>query len=170
LGYPDDVKGYILIAPSTYYLIIEHIFQFEESPLHAPPVQYEKNLVIPLVPDTKYDDSTHLDATYSYIDSEDFVHAYEQVVQPNEELVLELQHMPKWAQSTLQEIGNLAGDPLDLRRTRSHHVDPSHVLSNFEPTMPMHCYMVQYYDPIPTIRLLEIHYGNEPCKRRINIS
>ena len=55
--------------------------------------------------------------------------------------------MPMWEQSTLQEIGKLAGDPLDFRRTQSQDVDPSHVLSTYEPTMSMHCYMVQYFDP-----------------------
>ena len=51
--------------------------------MHAPLVQHAKTLVLPSVPDIKDDDSTHLDATYSDIDSEDFVHAYAQVVQPN---------------------------------------------------------------------------------------
>jgi hypothetical protein len=55
--------------------------------------------------------------------------------------------MPMWEQSTLQAIGKLAGDPLDFRRTQSQDVDPSHVLSTYKPTMPMHCYMVQYFDP-----------------------
>jgi hypothetical protein len=144
VGYPDDVKGYILIDPSIDRLIIECTVQFEESPLHAPPVQHAETLVLPSIPDIKDDYSTHSDATYL----EDSVHADEQVVQPNENIMLELQQMPKWAQSTLQETSNLAEDPLDSRRTRSQHVDPSHVLSNFEPAMPMHCYMVQYSDPL----------------------
>jgi hypothetical protein len=120
---PDDVKGYRLIHPSTNQLIIECSVQFEESPLHAPPVQHAETLVLPSVPDIRDDDSTHSDATYSDTDSKDFVHADEQVVHPNEEPASELQQMPKWAQSTLQAAGNLAGDPLDSRRTRSQHVD-----------------------------------------------
>jgi hypothetical protein len=55
--------------------------------------------------------------------------------------------MPKKAETTLQPAGNLAGNPLDSRRTQSHHEDPSHVLSALEPVMPMHCYMVQSTDP-----------------------
>jgi hypothetical protein len=31
--------------------------------------------------------------------------------------------------------------------TRSHHEEPSHVLSTSEPTMPLNCYMVQSTDP-----------------------
>jgi hypothetical protein len=55
--------------------------------------------------------------------------------------------MPKKAHTTLQEAGNLAGNPLDSRMTRSQHEEPSHVLSASEPAMPMHCYMVQSTDP-----------------------
>jgi hypothetical protein len=51
--------------------------------------------------------------------------------------------MPKKAQFTLQETCILAGNPLDSRRTRSQHEEPSHVLSASEPVMPMHFYMVQ---------------------------
>jgi hypothetical protein len=97
VGYPDDVKGYRLIDSSTDRLIIEHNVQFEESPLHAPPVQHVETLVLPSVLDIKYDDSTHSDATYPDTDSEDSVHEYEKVVQPNEEPSLELQKIPKWA-------------------------------------------------------------------------
>jgi hypothetical protein len=65
VGYPDDVKGYMLIDPSTDWLIIEHNVQFEESPLHAPPVQHANTLVLPSVPNIRDDDSIHSDATYS---------------------------------------------------------------------------------------------------------
>jgi hypothetical protein len=115
--------------------------------LHAPPVKHAETLVLPLAPDIRDDDSTHSDATYSNTDSKYFVHVDEQVVQPNEEPASELQQMPKWARSTLQEARNLAGDPLDSRRNRSQHVDPSHVLSTYEPAMSMYFYMVQSFDP-----------------------
>jgi hypothetical protein len=80
LGYPDDVKGYRLIDPSIDRIIIECIVQFEESPLHAPPMQHAETLVLPSVPDIKDDDSTHSDATYSYKYSEYSIHANEHVV------------------------------------------------------------------------------------------
>jgi hypothetical protein len=147
VGYPDDVNGYILIDPSTDQIIIECVFQFEESPFHAPLVQHAETLVLPSVLDIKDDDSTHSNATYSNTGLEDYVHVDEKVVNPNEEVASELQQISKWAHSTLQAAGNLVGDPLDLRRTRSQHVDPSHVFSSSEPVMPMHCYMVQYFNP-----------------------
>jgi hypothetical protein len=129
VGFPDDVKGYRLIDPSTDLLIIEHTVQFEESPLHASLLQHVYNLVLTSVIDIRDDDSACSNATYSDTDSEDSVHANEKLVQPNEETMLELQRMSMWEQSTLQATGKLAGDPLDFRRTRSQHVDPSHVLS-----------------------------------------
>jgi hypothetical protein len=144
VGYPYDVKGYRLIDPSTNRLIIECNVQFEESHLHAPPVQHANTLVLPSVPKIIDDDSIQSDATYS--DSEDFVHGDEQVVQLDEEPVSELQEMPKWAQSTLQAASNLAGNLLDSR-TLCQHEEPAPILSTFEPVMPMHCYMVQSSDP-----------------------
>jgi hypothetical protein len=55
--------------------------------------------------------------------------------------------MPKREKFTLQAVGVLAGDPLDLRRNQYQHEEPCHVLLAFEPTIPMHLYMVQYFDP-----------------------
>jgi hypothetical protein len=146
VGYPDDVKGYRLIDPSTDRLIIEHSVQFEEIPSHAPPEQHADTLVLPSVADIRDDDSIHSDATYSNSYSKDFVHGVEQVVQSDDEPTLELQQLPKWAKSTLQATGDLARNQLDSRRTRSQHAEPSHVLSASEPTIPMHCYMVQSSD------------------------
>jgi len=73
--------------------------------------------LLPLVLDISDDDSIHSIDTYSNYDLEDFVHVFEQVVQPDEESSLELQRIPKWAQSTLQEEEKFVGDPLDYRRT-----------------------------------------------------
>jgi hypothetical protein len=114
------------------YFLLTH----KESTLHAPPVQHVDTLVLPSVSDIR-DDSIH-----SY-----FVHGNNQVVHPDKKPTLKLQQMPKKAQFTLQEIGILTGNPLDSSKTRSQHEEPSHVLSASEPTMPMHCYMVQSTDP-----------------------
>jgi hypothetical protein len=43
-GNLDDAKGYRLIYPSTDQLIIDRSVHFEESPLHAPPVQHAETL------------------------------------------------------------------------------------------------------------------------------
>jgi hypothetical protein len=112
------------------------ILTHNEITLHAPLVQHAYTLVLPLVLDIR-DDSIH----------SDFVHGNKQVVKPNKKPTLKLQQMPKKAQTTLQEVGNLAWNPLDLRMTRSHHEEPSHVLLASEPTIPMHLHMVQSTDP-----------------------
>ena len=64
-----------------------------------------KRLMLPSVPDIRDDDSTHSNATYSDKNSEDFVHADEKVVQPNEDPTSKLQQIPKWEQSTLNAVG-----------------------------------------------------------------
>jgi hypothetical protein len=74
VGYPNDVKGYRLIDPSTDRLIIESSVKFDESPFHAPPVQHADTLVPPLVPGIRDDDSIHSD---SNSDSKDSVHGVE---------------------------------------------------------------------------------------------
>jgi hypothetical protein len=55
--------------------------------------------------------------------------------------------MPKRAHFKLQASGVLVGNSLDSGRTQSHHEEPSHVPSDSEPVMPMHCYMAQYSNP-----------------------
>jgi hypothetical protein len=79
-----------------------------ESTLHATPMQHAYTLFLPSVSDIR-DDSIHLD----------FVHGNKQVVQPNKKPTLKLQQMPKKAQTRLQEVGNLAGNPLDSRMSLS---------------------------------------------------
>jgi hypothetical protein len=114
------------------FILLTH----KESTLHVPLVQHAYTLVLPSVLELR-DDSIH-----SY-----FVHGNKHVVQPYKNLVPKLQQMPKKAHTTLQEEGNLPGNLLDLRRTRSQHEDPSHVFSSLEPAIPMHFYMVQSIDP-----------------------
>jgi hypothetical protein len=60
--------------------------------------------------------------------------------------MLELHNIPKSAQSPLQEEDDLLEDPLDSRRTRYQHEEPSHIFSYFEPMIPMHLYIVQSFD------------------------
>jgi hypothetical protein len=112
------------------------LLTYKESNLHAPPVKHAYTLVLPSFSDIR-DDSIHSDS----------VHANKKEVKPYKKTTLKLQQMPKKAQFTLQETGILAGNPLDSRRNRSQHDEPSHVFLASEPVMPMHCYMVQSTDP-----------------------
>jgi hypothetical protein len=112
------------------------LLSYKKTNLHSPPVQHAYTLFLPSVSDIRYD-SIHLDS----------IHGNKQLVHPDKNSVSKLQQMPKKSHTTLQAVGNLAGNPLDLRRTRSHHEEPPHVFSTSEPVMPMHCYMVQSTDP-----------------------
>jgi hypothetical protein len=99
-------------------------------------MQHAYTLVLPSVSYIR-DDSIHLD----------YVHGNKKVVHPKKKPTPNLQQMPKKAQTTLQATGNLGGNPLDLRKTRSQHEEPSHVLSASKLAMPMHLYMVQSTNP-----------------------
>jgi hypothetical protein len=61
VGYPEGVKGYRLIDPSTYNLIIERSVWLEESPLHASREQHAETSSLPLVADHRDYVSCHLD-------------------------------------------------------------------------------------------------------------
>jgi hypothetical protein len=106
------------------------------STLYGTPLKHAYTLFLPSVSDIR-DDSIHSDS----------VHGNKHVVHPDKKPVPKLQQMPKKPHTTLQEVGNLARNPLDSRRTRSQHEEPSHVFLASEPVMPMHCYMVQSTDP-----------------------
>jgi hypothetical protein len=48
---------------------------------------------------------------------------------------------PTWAEKTLQDAGELVGDPADTRRTRSQFFGAPQALVDTEPFLPIHCYM-----------------------------
>jgi hypothetical protein len=50
----------------------------------------------------------------------------------------EPKQIPKWAQTTLQEVGEVVGDLVDWRRTRSKFEDPPHALETTKPMIIMH--------------------------------
>jgi hypothetical protein len=77
----------------------------KESTFHTPLVQHAYTLVLPSVSDIK-DDSIH---SYS-------IHGNKQIVWPDKKPTPKLQQIPKKAQTTLQAIGKLVGNPLDSRR------------------------------------------------------
>jgi hypothetical protein len=72
VGYPNGVKGYILIDLSSYRVIIERSVQFEESVLHVPQQPHAVTFVCPPVRD---DEHAHADSSsdesYNSKDSDD---------------------------------------------------------------------------------------------------
>jgi hypothetical protein len=54
---------------------------------------------------------------------------------------------PKWAKTTLQDAGDLVGDPADTRRTQSDFEEPPLALTATELMPPRHLFLVQSSDP-----------------------
>ena len=50
---------------------------------------------------------------------------------------------PKWGEKTIQAVGDLAGNPLDPRKTRSQFHNDSYAS---EISLSDHCYMIIGYD------------------------
>jgi hypothetical protein len=61
-------------------------------------------------------------------------------VHPNADA--EPQQRPKWAQTTLQDAGDLVGDSADTRRTRSNFKEPPIALTSTEPFLSKHLFLV----------------------------
>jgi hypothetical protein len=96
--YPYDVKGYRLLHPSSNRLIIEHNFQPEETPLHAPLEPHVDTFVQLPTPYISDDESTHLDHGLdlsSKCDLEDGEYCNDENVD------VKPPQIPKWAQTTL---------------------------------------------------------------------
>jgi hypothetical protein len=138
-----DHKSRLYKFTKFFYDESSILLTHKNNTLHAPPVKHAYTLVLSLVSYIR-DDSIHSDS----------VNGNKKVVHPDKNPMPKLQQMPKKAHTTLQEERNLSGNPLDLRRTRSQHEEPSHAFPTLEPMMPMHCYMVKSTDPQTYIRVV----------------
>jgi hypothetical protein len=126
-GYPNGVKGYRLINLSSDRLIIERSVQFEESVSHVPQHPHANTFTLSPIRD---DEHAHADSSSDKsFDSEDsddssleLVQSYAESEHPN--VVVEPEYRPKWAHTTLQDAGDLVGDPDDTRRTRYNFEEP----------------------------------------------
>lgn len=58
-----------------------------------------------------------------------------------------LTQQPTWAKKTLQDAGELVGDPVDVRRTRSQFFGAPQALATTEPLLPIYFYMTLGSDP-----------------------
>jgi hypothetical protein len=114
MGYPDGVKGYRLLDPSTDRLIIEHNVQFEETPLHAPLEPHAETFVPLPAPDISDDESTHSDHG-SYLSFE--IDSKMMSMSMMSMQMMSHHRCPSGHRTTLQEARDLVGDPTDQRRT-----------------------------------------------------
>jgi hypothetical protein len=60
----------------------------------------------------------------------------------NLDAVAEPEKRPKWEQTTLQDVGDLVGDPTDTRRNRSDFKEPPVALTTTEPLPSRHIFLV----------------------------
>jgi hypothetical protein len=139
------VKGYRLIDISSDQLIIEHSVQFEESVSHVPQQSHADTFTLPPV---RNDEHAHAGSSSDEsFDSEDSDDLDSKSVQSNVELehldaIVELEQRPKWAQTTLQDAGDLVGDPTDTRRTRSDFEEPPIALTATKPFPSWHIFLL----------------------------
>jgi hypothetical protein len=141
------VKGYILIDISLNHLIIERSVQFEESVSHVPQQLHVDTFILSPIRDDEH--GAHVDSSSNEIS--DSLDSYDSdtysVQSEHPDVVVELEQRPKWAQTTLQDVGDLVGDPADTRRTRYDFKEPPITLTTTEPFLSMHLFLVQYSDP-----------------------
>jgi hypothetical protein len=144
------VKGYRRIDLSSDRSIIEHSVQFEESVSHVLQQPQADTFTLPPVRD---DEHAHADSSSDdSFDSEDSDDSDLESDQSDAEsthpdAVAEPEQRPKWAQTTLQDAGDLIGDPTDTRRTRSDFEEPLVALTATEPLPCRHIFLVQSSDP-----------------------
>jgi hypothetical protein len=144
------VKGYRLIDLSSDRLIIEHSVQFEESVSHVPQQPHADTFILPPVRD---DEHAHADSSSDESsDSEDSDDSDSESVQSDAEsehpdAVAEPEQRPKWAQTTLQDAGDLVGDPVILGGLDLIYEEPPIALTATEPFPSRHIFLVQSSDP-----------------------
>jgi hypothetical protein len=149
-GYLDGVKEYRHIDLSSDQIIIERNVQFEESVSHVPQQPHADTFILlPIRDDEHAHADSCLDKSSDLEDSDDSdldsVHL--DVESENPDAVAKPDQRPKWAHTTLQDVGDLVSDPVNTRRTRSDFEEPPIALTATEPFPSRHIFLVQSLDP-----------------------
>jgi hypothetical protein len=150
VGYPNGVKGHKLIDLYSDRLIIERSFQFKESVSYVPQQQHANTFVLRPIRDdehahAKYSSDESSDSEDSDDPNTDSVHSG--VDSMHLDVDVELEKRPKWAHTTLQDVGDLVGDPTDTRKTRYEFEGPPLALTATEPFPPKNLFLVESSDP-----------------------
>ena len=132
VGYDEDVRGYKLFYPSSHKTFIKRSVQFIEYPKQEIKLVKGDCSHPPLNDDVS--DVSNYDFFEYYMEGEDDdIHAYN--------------HSPiriKWAEKTIQVAGDLAGDPLDTRKTRYQF---HNALSTCDSNIPHRCFLMVGSNP-----------------------
>jgi hypothetical protein len=132
-GYPECVKGYILLDSHTEKLILARSVKFEEESLHdfsEDPA--EEPLVV-----TDEEESKNSSRNLEKPSEKPF----RSDTEDEDQVISTPTQFPTWAEKTLQDVGELVGDPADTRRTRSQFFGAPQALATTEPFLNIHLYM-----------------------------
>ena len=138
-GYPDNVKGYRLLDSHIEKFLVARSVKFEEESLHDFSADLAEE---PLVATDEEDSETSLSTSEQPSekplgsDSED-----------EEQVMAAPTQLPTQAEKTLQDAGELVGDPEDARRTRSQFFGAPQALVATKPLLPIHFHMTISSDP-----------------------
>ena len=107
VGYAEYAKGYKLFDPSFQEKFIERSVQFEEEPMQEVELAQGECSNPPLHDDVSDDTSSNFYDSDIYDDNNDMHLDHDSPI------------LPKWFVKTIQAVDDLAGDPLDSRKTIS---------------------------------------------------
>ena len=106
VGYAQDTKGYNIFYPSSQKAFIERSVQFEEEPMQEVRLVEGDHSHPPLNDDVS-------DVSISNFSDSDMEYEDDDMHSDHDSPT-----RTKWADKTIQVAGDLAGDPLDSRKTR----------------------------------------------------
>ncbi|KAH9313288.1 hypothetical protein KI387_028323 [Taxus chinensis] len=133
VGYPDGVKGYRLLNPTSHELCIERSVKFDESSSTSTSLPIEvlqladsdsdslDDDVVEHAPLDPLDHQTLESSDSDSSDDEDYVPSHSSDESSDSEVD---PHGPLWARKTLQSAGDLVGDTSDMRCTHSYFIGP----------------------------------------------
>jgi hypothetical protein len=78
---------------------------------------------------------------------------------------VELDMRPKWANTTLQDAGDLVGDPVKTRRTQSDCKEPPLSVTSTELILSRHIFLVWYSYPRSYGEAARNPFWDPPCRR-----
>jgi hypothetical protein len=130
VGYPKGVKGYIFLDSYSEKFTLARSVKFEEESLHD---FSEHPAEEPLVVIDEEESENSL-STLEY----KLYHPFSSDTEDEEQVMAAPTQLPTWAEKTLQDAGELVGDPADTRRTRSHFFGAPQALAATEPLLPIH--------------------------------
>ena len=139
VGYPEGVKGYRLLDSHTEKFILARSVKFEEESLHDFSEDPAKE---PLIVTDEEVSKNSLRTSKHPLE-----HPFRSDTEDEEKFMAAPTQLPTWAEKTLQDAGELVGDPADTRRTRSQFFGAPQALDAKKPLLPINFYMKLGSDP-----------------------